>query len=236
MKKVQTLSVSLPEGVENIRTSEDNTEVETRENYEQYFSLVEASKLSLNDEFLKNTPQTKKQEEFKQMVVEAIKSGLSDFKAQTIDPSVDENGKIYYKPGSKPGIGYSPNWWHKNAIKVVPGKSRQGTTVERIVFLAVLIKSGLATLEQICDHSEEIGHYRDSEDAKYDFEETGSRPVGEFYDLGNTCKITENKEDGGFSFVGGDYYNFGSNYPLANVGDVGNPCNNYYYGVGWLVF
>lgn len=243
-KTLQEILVSVPKGAENIRTSVVDGQVKIMytittkaeaENYEQYFSVVEASKLSLDDDFLKHEPQTEEQETFKQNVMDAIKSGLLDFKAQSIDPSVDEEGKIYYKPGSKPGIGYSSKWWSENAPKLIVGKSRQGTTVERIAFLAILIKKGLATWEQICDRSEEIGHYLDSKDAKYDFEQTGSRPVGEFYDLGNTCKITENKEAGGFSLVGGFYNCNGDDYPLAVVKDVCNPFDNYCISVGWLV-
>lgn len=243
-KALQEILVSVPKEAKNIRASVIDGQVKIMytittkaeaENYEQYFSVVEASKLSLDDDFLKHEPQTEKQEKFKQRVIDAIKSGLSDFKAQCLDPSVDEEGNIYYKPGSKPGVGYSSKWWNKNALKLIPGKSRQGTTAEIIAFFAILIKKGLATWEQICDHSEEIGHYWDSKDPKHDFEETGSRLVGEFYDLGNTCKITKNKKAGGFSLVGGCYLGLGSNYPLTDVLDVDNPNYNFNVGVGWLV-
>jgi|GEM_PF-4153616 len=48
------------------------TAPEGAEKYEQYFSVVEASKLSLEDNFLKHKPQTKAQNKFKQRVVDAI--------------------------------------------------------------------------------------------------------------------------------------------------------------------
>ena len=56
----------------------------------------------------------------------------------------------------------------------------------------------------VCDQSKDLGHYWDSENAKHDFEDTGSRQIGEWCDLGNTCKITEDDEVGGFSLVGGN--------------------------------
>ena len=241
-KKSKEILVSVPKGAKNIRTSVVDGQIKIKytittkaENYEQYFSVVEASELSLDDDFLKHEPQTEEQEIFKQRVKDAIKSGLSDFMAPNLDPSVDKEGNIYYKPGSKPGVDRSSIWWYDNAPKFIPDKSRLGTTAERIAFLAVLIKKDLATWEQICDHSEEIGHYWDSKDAKHDLEKTGSRPVGEFYDLGNTYKITEKKKAGGFSLVGGNCNYDGFYYPVANVRDSDFPNYYYYYSVGWLV-
>ena len=241
-KTLKEIPVSVPKGAENIRTSVVEGQVKKigdittkAENYEEYFSVVEASKLSLDDVFLKHEPKTENQKIFKQKVINAIKSGLSDFKAQCLDPSVDEDCNIYYKLGSEPGIGYSVKWWSENALKLIPGKSRNGTTVERIAFLAVLIKKGLATWEQICDDSEEFGKYMNFGYSKYYCDEILSRPVGEFYDVGKTCKITENKETGGFSLVGGVFDGSGYRYPLADVGGVRNPNNNYNFSVGWIV-
>ena len=175
----------------------------------------------------------------------AIKSGLTDFRAQRMDPSFNENGNISYQAGRKPAVGKSPTWWKENAEKFIPEKrSRMGTTKERIAFLGLLIKylvekEGCTVSyawKAVCDQSKGLGHYWDSDDAKHDFETTGSRKIGEWYDLANTFKITmDEKKASGFSLVGG-YCNYNGNfYPLADVSGVYNPNGDYDYSVGWLV-
>lgn len=80
-----------------------------------------------------------------------------------------------------------------------------------------------------------MGHYWDSEDAKHEFEPTGSRPIGEWYDLANTCKITVNDEAGGFSLVGGSYAYEGDYYPLADVYTINDPGDGCDGSTGWIV-
>ena len=48
------------------------------------------------------------------MLISVIKSELSDFRAQRMDPSVNEEGKIFYQAGKKSAIGKSADWWTKN--------------------------------------------------------------------------------------------------------------------------
>jgi len=211
--------------------------------YEKIFSLIEASKLSIDDRFLRRRPKTEKQSNFRKRVIAAILAGLEDFKAPLFDPSIDKNDNIYFCYGNRPGVARQANWWIENAPKYLPGISRIGTTAEHDAFLATLIKKGFATWEQVCDNSKEIGHYRDSEDAKEDFENTGSRPLGEFYDLGNTNKITlKGKEGSDVSIKGGNYYYDGYSCPLAEVSYFGDSSDFYSIantiycgGVGWIV-
>jgi len=201
---------------------------------EKFFSLVEASKLSIDDAFLQHKPNTN-QKRFKERLIAAIKAGLNDFYAPRIDPSINSDNKIYFCTGSKPGVEKSAYWWFKNAPKFMPG-CRMGLDAERDAFLATLIKRELATWEQICDHSEEIGHYWDSYDTKRKLEPTGSRPLGEFYDLANTFKITlRDEEEAIFSLGGGSYCYHSFHYPLADVNDC--DCSGRYkkHSVGWLI-
>lgn len=216
----------------------------TQEYIEKYFPIAKASTLHLADEFLKHDPATEAQTRFKKALIWAIKSGLSDFRAQRMDACFDEEGNICFKAGMKPAVGKSPNWWKETAKKFMPEKgSRLGTTKERIAFLGLLIKylieeKGYAVSDAwkaVCDQSKDLGHYWDSENAKHDFEPTGSRQVGEWYDLANTCKITEDDEAGGFSLVGGIYNNFGDFYPLAVVYRINDPYDDYNVSSGWLV-
>ena len=216
----------------------------TQEYIEKYFPIAKASTLSLKDEFLKHEPETEEQRKFKNALISAIKSGLSDFRAQRMDACFDEEGNICFKAGMKPAVGKSPNWWKGTAEKFMPEKgSRLGTTKERIAFLGLLIKYLIEekgytvsnAWKAVCDQSKDLGHYWDSENAKHDFEDTGSRQVSEWYDLANTYKITVDDEVGGFSLVGGLCNCNGNDCPLADVYSVYSPGNEYNNSVGWLV-
>lgn len=230
---------SIPEGL-------NQEEIKgTQEYIEKYFPIVKASTLSLEDEFLKHEPETNQQTRFKNALNSAIKSGLSDFRAQRMDACFDEEGNICFKAGMKPAVGkLSANDWKRVAKEFLPEKeSRLGTTKERIAFLGLLIKYLIEekgyevkdAWKAVCDQSKDLGHYWDSENAKHEFEDTGSRQIGEWCDLGNTCKITEEDEAGGFSLVGGSCNFYGDNYPLADVDGVDYPNNVYGNSVGWFV-
>lgn len=230
---------SIPEGV-NLEEIKG-----TQEYIDKYFPIAKASTLSLKDEFLKHEPETEKQRKFKKALISAIKLGLSDFRAQRMDACFDEEGNICFKAGMKPAVGkLSVKDWKRVAKEFMPEKgSRLGTTKERIAFLGLLIKYLIEekgyevkdAWKAVCDQSKDLGHYWDSENAKHDFEDTGSRQIGEWCDLANTCKITEDDEAGGFSLVGGNYNNNGNNYPLADVNSINNPNNVYNNSVGWFV-
>lgn len=216
----------------------------TQEYIEKYFPIAKVSTLSLEDEFLKHKPENDEQKKFKNALISAIKSGLSDFRAQRMDACFDEEGNICFKAGMRPAVGKSANWWKKTAEKFIPEKeSRLGTTKERIAFLGLLIKYLIEergyivsdAWKAVCNQSKDLGHYWDSKDAKHEFEDTGSRQVGEWYDLANTCKITIDDEAGCFSLVGGGYNFNGYCYPLADVDCFGDPDNEYDDSVGWFV-
>ncbi len=114
----------LPKEAENIRVKivdkkveiefdveeKQNEEIKgTQEYIEKYFPIVKASTLSLEDDFLKHKPETNNQKKFKQRIIAAIKSGLSDFRAQRMDACFDEEGNICFKAGMKPAVGKSAN-------------------------------------------------------------------------------------------------------------------------------
>ena len=213
---------------------------------EEYFPIVRVSELSLNDEFLEHNPETQAQEKFKARLISIIKSGLEDFRAQCMDPSLDNQGKIHFQAGMEPAYGWSPKWWKENAEKFMPEKkSRLGTTNERIAFLGLLIKylveeNGYTICDAwkaVCDQSKELGHYYDSPElvyGKHTWQETGSKQVGEWYDLANFSKITIDDENGVFSSVGGNYACYQKKSSLTHIHDL--PCDiAFFNGVGWIV-
>lgn len=208
------------------------------------FVLIEASKLSLEDDFLQYEPQTEAQEGFKKNLTSAIKSGVKDFYRPIYDPSVDENGNIVFVAGKEPAVGHSYNWCVEAAKKYVSDrKIRLGTKNEYVAFLGVLIKKLIArgwsvadAWHAVCDDSKMLGHYWNSENAKHAFEYTGSREVCSFFDLANTFKILAwDDEAGGFWVASGNYDNLSYNNPLADLGLYYYQDYDYFGGVGWYV-
>lgn len=222
-------------------TAEVNTE---GANEDDVFVLCEASKLSLDDEFMKHTPCSDKERTFKKLLEEAIKSGLKDFYRPVCDPSLDKAENICYVSDAKPAVGKSYNWWKETAKQFCPERgSRLGTKKEYIAFLGILLKklskSGWSVAEAwnaVCKDSKELGHYWNSPNAKHKFEHTNSRKVCGFYDLANAYKIlSKDEEAGGFWLAGGCCNCFSYNLPLAAL-FLSNYCNyDFNFGVGWLV-
>ena len=209
------------------------------------FVLVEASKLSLDDEFMKYNPKTEREERFKKQLTEAIKKGVKDFWRPRYDPSFNktETG-ICYVEGKRPAVGKSYNWWNRLAKAFCPERhSRLGTKSEYVAFLGVLIKKlveiGWKVKEAwnaVCNDSKELGHYRDSKNAKHVFEDTGSREICGFFDLANTHKIVAEDEENGHFWLAGGLYGINSYcFPLADLRHDFNRDCDYFYGVGWTV-
>lgn len=204
--------------------------------------LVEASKLSLNDAFMSHKPKTKAEKKFKATLTEVIENGIEDFYRPTIDPSFADKKKtkIHYMAGEKPAVGKSYNWWRET---VKDSKWCFGTKAQYVAFLGILIKMLVAkgwtcceAWDAVCNDSKNLGHYRNSDDAKHQFEGTGSREICGLFDLANTYKIlAEDEEAGGFWLAGGDYGDNGGDDPLADLG-LFNFCNDFRNnGVAWLV-
>ena len=150
---------------------------------DEMFVLIEASKLSMDDEFMKHKPNSKRELVLKNALEAVIKKGIPNFWRPRMDPTLDKAENICFKTGKKPAVGKSYNWWRDNAKKFNPRrKSRLGTKSQYIAFLGVLIKTLIAedwTVDEawdaVCNNSEKLGHYWNSENVKHEFEPTGSR-------------------------------------------------------------
>ena len=234
----------MPNGTAKLIVELPVTEVKTTGN--GIIVLVEASKLSLQDEFMRYNPQSEKSKEFKNLLTKVINKGIKDFYRPVMDPYASMDGDFFYAAGNKHAVGHLYDWWEKKAMEFDHDRrSRLGTRYEYVAFLGVLIKSlveyGWKTADAwkaVCDDSKELGHYWNSENAKHSFETTGSREVCGFYDLANTYKILAEDEDekaGGFWLAGGFYFNGSNGNPLADLShfDYRFDCSN--CSVGWLV-
>ncbi len=201
------------------------------EERKNFFHLVRASSLSLDDQTLKYIPKTYEQKEFKKLAIEAIESKIPDFMAQTMDPCF-LNGKgmrFGYRKGEIAAVGLSANTWNELALNFCPEKrSRIGNVYERVIFLFFImnyliktakVKEDLAW-EYICNNSTPIAYYRDSRCYKGKRCSTGNTKVGIWYDLGNTFKIVSNEDKDGYFLMGGCCFYNGDFFPLANIGQI----------------
>ena len=212
------------------------------ENLDDVFPIIAPREL-VGHKFLKHNPKTERQKNLLANIQKAIKVKLPAFRATCMDPS-EENGKIVFKPGNKPAVGHSSAWWDETWKNFMPNKnSRSGTELHYAVFLGKLMKdlidernySVTAAWEAVCNDSRDLGHYWNSKDAKHEFESTGSRKVGAFFDLANTCKILKKYGASGFLLAGG-YCNVDSIfYPLADLDTFYDPDDFCDVSVGWLV-
>lgn len=208
--------------------------------------LIKAESLSPGDEFMQHRPRTKREEEVKALIWEAITKRVKNFYRPMYDPSFTADGSaVCFEPGKMPAVGKSYNDWIDLAKLCHPSRnSRLGTRLEYGAFLGVLIKSLVyesKSLEwawnAVCNNSRELGHYWNNKDAKRQYEMTGSRSICRFCDLANTRKIlAPDDEIDGFWLAGGEYRDFSEDNPLAFI-KFCSYCNSEGdHSTGWVVF
>ena len=211
----------------------------------EVFVLVEASKLSLRDEFMKYKPRTEREAKFKKQLTEAIQKGVKDFWRPKYDPSLNEDGiGICFVRGKRPALSEDYQWWDRAAKNFCPERhSRLGTKSEYVAFLGVLIKKLVESRweveeawKAVCDDSRELGHYWNSKNAKNAPEDTGSKETCGFFDLANTYKnLAVDEEAGGFWLAGGYCIDNSFICPLADLEHSYNLDYCIFNSVGWLV-
>lgn len=157
---------------------------------EDSFVLIEPSKLSLCDELMKYVPNNPKEVMFREELRKALFNNIRNFYAPRFNPSINWSyGGIRFTSGYRPSVGKSYKWWLEKSIIYAPdNESRLGTKSEYMLFLGYLIKNLVSkgvSVEKawnaVCVDSKELGHYKNSDDAKDDFELTGSREVCGFF-------------------------------------------------------
>lgn len=220
---------------------------------ENAFVLIEASKLSLEDKFMQHEPTSNNENKIRELLIEAINSGLKDFYRPKCDPTFTKDGGICYMTGMEKGIFLYPavdkcySWWQKVAKEFKPERgSRLGTKTEYVAFLGVLIKKLIEdgwdvedAWNAVCNDSTNLGHFFNSKNAKHQFETTGSREICGFYDLANTHKIVTGDERIRAFIVIPVYYNADGRFtPLAYIENVFYNQDRetiLYNAVGWII-
>ena len=182
---------------------------------------------------------TDSQKKFKGNALEALKNKPKEgFRwIPVYEPSITPDGNIQFIEDEKPLVGRSCSEWDQMLKRYSP-ENESDISHETTYFLVLLrwLKDGIATLEELADYSEKIGHYRDSKDSKHELEKTGERKFGGLCGFaGNTCKIAKNSDwMSGYSRLGGSFNSRSGLHSLTFLGRVKLPSIRYDDSVGLL--
>lgn len=196
---------------------------EKKEMVNSYFFLIGEEERREIAAWLKTvTPETIKQERFVSRVEFALYRVPQNFKIATIEPSLSDEGRIFYKPKSRVGRGISYVSWDVEANNFYfddEWSSSLASPEEGDLFTAYRVATGKWSLAYICDDSSGDGNYWDAPSSKRNFEPSGARQVGGFSDgVGNTLKIF--KDASTFIVFGGDYIKCGATQPVASINSI----------------
>lgn len=181
---------------------------------------------------------TDREKKYKKDVLEALENKPKEgFRWISVyEPSPTPNGSVQFVEGEEPLRGFSCFDWDKMLEEYSPeNESRMISKTTYFLLSLRWLKDGFATLEQLANHSEKIGHYRDSENATIGFERTGKRRFGGLYGfVGNTGKIVKDSNSAsGYSLLSSDYEDCGNDYQFSYVHHVELPGIKYFSSVAW---
>ena len=129
------------------------------------------------------TPSTQNQKDFLAMVGEAISVIDYDYLISSIDPSINENGEIYFEEGESVATNLSDATWEKLAKEFAPELNSDIASLhELFLWYAYNIATGKYHLEFICDRTRQIAGPSHMLHLASVVQNSGER-------IGNTCKL-----------------------------------------------
>lgn len=176
------------------------TETKATARTEEFETIsVEGSDSSIYVKLLEYEIRYKEEEKFKNLLMDAIFSSVQGFKVPVCDPSIAPNGRLQFVSGFRPAVGYT--YWELEELAKI-SNLRLGNRFEYVLFLGTLINNLIAegwseaeAWKVVCVDSKELGHYWwNPENAKDDFEPTGSGKHAGKCDIANTYKILAKEE------------------------------------------
>ena len=221
----------------------------------EMFELIEASKLSLEDNFMQYDPEQQSklddslksiQRQLKHFLVEIIEQGMKDFWAPRCDPSVDKDGRICYQMEVNHIYGKGYEWWIKSAKEFYPERrSRIGTRPEWVAFLGVLIKKLVAEGKSVERAWWEVSYKVRQFLKPYEYENEEHRlevreyfEVCGFLDLSISTKLLV--ENGNLWYAAYDRYNVFLYIRLMSNLNIGNgrdcTVTDGAHPVGWIIY
>ena len=165
--------------------------------------------------YFKQEPKTEWQQNFLYKVSDALSVINYPYRIANIEPSIDEDGRLYFEEGRPVCIWLSTQQWLEKAFEFAPEYNSELATFEELVlWYAYRIAKGYWTLEEVCDDSSMFGNYTDAPNSTGKIEVSGKRVVGGAKDgTGNTYKITRGISY--FKLSGGSFRNSGKERPIA---------------------
>lgn len=205
----------------------------------RHFSLMgKKERMAVKEWVNRVSSETKNQEEFIDIVKEAIEFIDYNYYISTMEPSFSKTGDIIFKKGAVNIHNITLVEWKEKAEDILSCEKEWNSTLatlhELYFWYAWRISEGYWTLEYVCDDSSSYGNYADSATTSHKLEGGGERVVGGFYDgTGNTVKIV--KHNDAFALVGGCYINSGKYYPVGHF--YLDPCSyrSHNFAVGVVV-
>ena len=171
-----------------------------------------------------NDVERRTRKRFFNLLNRAVNEITEEYCIANIEPSIAQNGRIYYREGEKVARGLSCNEWKKKALEFAPEcDSDLATQYQLVLWYAYRIAMGYWTVEYVCDDSSSEGNYWNSPNCVHTVEVSGARRVGGARDgVGNTKKIVT---DGGVDFIlfGGFFGHDGSECPVTDFGRIEDP-------------
>ena len=146
----------------------------------------------------------------------AVKNVNEEYYIANLEPSIDQNGRIYYKKGEAVTRGFSFNKWRQKAHEFAPEcESDLATAYQLVLWYAYRIAMGYWTIEYVCYDSSSEGNYRNSPRENGKIEVSGTQKVGGACDgVGNTRKLVLYWSH--FALFGGCYGELGDERPVGS--------------------
>lgn len=168
-------------------------------------------------------PQNTAQQVLGRIVGDALAIVNYDYEIAIIDPSMDENGKLFYHEEAA-GCGAMNGFeWERKAKEFAPEfNSRLANLYELFLWYAYCIAAGNKTIEDICDVTYEVTTYSEWI--------SDGRPI---LPTGRTYKIVKNNTT--FAMCGGRFFTSQTKFSMSDVGYVYFPEGKMFNGSGIVV-
>ncbi len=200
------------------------------------------------DKVLNYPSENERIQDFIEAISEVKEIGIEPFYRPTMDPTL-ERGILTFRKGNQPLVRMTFDFWRRGIKDLHPFGEQNawswkiGTEYQYYAFLTWLINQLVESGEtldkafyKVVLDSKELGHYKNSKNAKGMLEPTGSRKICGVYDLANTHKLLEcSNKDGTMWIAGGSYDEISTYHPLANIFSTNKTDWMFLRSVAWLV-
>ncbi len=182
-------------------------------------------------------PITNRQKIFYEVLKKAVEKINYDFHIANIEPSIDENGNIYFNENHDVARRLSPIIWRNKAKDFFDNEkwySDLATLYELTLWYAYRLAKQYWSITYVCDNSSSAGNFMDSPNAYHTMVKTGKIKVGGFCDgIGNTFRLVRHGRN--YIRVGSYFKNSGRYNQVFKMTVYSRPTVDDEYGAGVIV-